>query len=248
MNGFFVAGTDTDAGKTLVTAALVRQMRIHGIDAVPMKVIQTGGGYTEDGYPISPDFDVYCSASSFIGEGDEIGDMVPLSFAAPCSPHLASRLEWTACEIGPVLAALKRLSVRHDLVIAEGVGGINVPLSDTLTTLDLIKETGLPIILVIRNVLGCVNHAINTIQVLKLHNIPIRGAVMTETSSPQDCDIFILEDNPRIIRQLGDIPILGNLPFIDEAQSGTESFWAALDVYMNDIVGALLKSGNNEQN
>lgn len=122
MNGFFVAGTDTDAGKTLVTAALVRQMRIQGIDAVPMKVIQTGGGYTEDGYPISPDFDVYCSASSFIGEGDEIRDMVPLSFAAPCSPHLASRLEGAACDIGPVLAALKRLSVRHDLVIARGGG------------------------------------------------------------------------------------------------------------------------------
>lgn len=248
MNGFFVAGTDTDAGKTLVTAALVRQMRIQGIDAVPMKVIQTGGGYTEDGYPISPDFDVYCSASSFIGEGDEIRDMVPLSFVAPCSPHLASRLEGTACDIGPVLAALKRLSVRHDLVIAEGVGGINVPLSETVTTLDLIKETGLPLILVIRNVLGCVNHAINTIQVLKSHNMPIRGAVMTETSSPQDCDAFILEDNPRIIRQLGDIPILGSLPFIDEVPSGTEPFWAALDVYMDGIAGALLKDGNNEQN
>lgn len=248
MNGFFVAGTDTDAGKTLVTAALVRQMRIQGIDAVPMKVIQTGGGYTEDGFPISPDFDVYCSASSFIRDGDEIRDMVPLSFAAPCSPHLASRMEGTACEIGPVLAALKRLCLRHDLVIAEGVGGINVPLSDTLTTLDLIKETGLPLILVIRNVLGCVNHAINTIQVLRSHNIQIRGAVMTETTPPQDCDTFILEDNPRIIRQLGDIPILGSLPFIDGAQSGTEPFWAALDVYMDGIADALLKGGNNEQN
>ena len=248
MNGFFVAGTDTDAGKTLVTAALVRQMRIQGIDAVPMKVIQTGGGYTEDGFPISPDFDVYCSASSFIGEEDEIRDMVPLSFAAPCSPHLASRMEGTACEIGPVLGALKRLCLGHDLVIAEGVGGINVPLSDTLTSLDLIKETGLPLILVIRNVLGCVNHAINTIQVLRSHNIQIRGAVMTETTPPQDCDTFILEDNPRIIRQLGDIPILGSLPFIAGAQSGTEPFWAALDVYMDGIADALLKGGNNEQN
>ena len=57
MNGFFIAGTDTDAGKTIVTAALVRQLRRQGMDAVPMKVIQTGGGYTEDGYPISSDFE-----------------------------------------------------------------------------------------------------------------------------------------------------------------------------------------------
>lgn len=248
MNGFFVAGTDTDAGKTLVTAALVRQMRIQGIDAVPMKVIQTGGGYTEGGYPISPDFEVYCSASSFIGDGAEIRDMVPLSFSAPCSPHLASRMEGAACDIGPVLAAMKRLCVRHDLVIAEGVGGVNVPLSDTVTSLDLIKKMGLPLILVIRNVLGCVNHAINTIQVLRAQNIPIRGAVMTETSPPQDCDTFILEDNPRIIRRLGDIPILGSLPFIPGAQSGTESFWSALDVYMSDIAEDLLKGGKNEQN
>ena len=248
MNGFFVAGTDTDAGKTLVTAALVRQMRMQGIDAVPMKVVQTGGGYTEDGYPISSDFDVYCSASSFIRDGDEIRDMVPLSFVAPCSPHLAARMEGTACEIGPVLAALKRLCLRHDLVIAEGVGGINVPLSDRITSLALIKEAGLPLILVIRNVLGCVNHAINTIQVLKSHNIQIRGAVMTETSPPRDCDTFILVDNPRIIRQLGDIPILGSIPFIDgaQAQSGPEAFWAALDGYM--LAGVLLKGGNNEQN
>ncbi|WP_020589044.1 dethiobiotin synthase [Desulfobacter curvatus] len=243
MNGFFVAGTDTDAGKTIVTAALVRQMRMQGIDAVPMKVIQTGGGYTEDGYPISPDFEVYCSASSFIRDGDEIEDMVPLSFSAPCSPHLAARMDGTACEIGPILAALKRLCVTHDLVIAEGVGGINVPLSDRLTSLALIKEMGLPLILVIRNVLGCVNHAINTIQVLRSHNIQIRGAIMTETTSPQDCDTFILEDNPRIIRQLGDIPILGSIPFIHGVQSGTEPFWAALDVYMHGIADALLTGG-----
>lgn len=248
MNGFFVAGTDTDAGKTVVTAALVRQMRMQGIDAVPMKVVQTGGGYTQDGYPVSPDFEVYCSASSFIRERSEIRHMVPLSFAASCSPHLASRMEGAACETGPVLAALKRLCLEHDLVIAEGVGGINVPLSDTLTSLALIKETGLPLILVIRNVLGCINHAINTIQVLRSHKIHIRGAVMTETSSPQHCDTFILEDNPRIIRRIGDIPILGSLPFIHGAQPGTEPFWAALDVYMKGIAGELLKGGNNEQN
>ncbi|WP_321416771.1 dethiobiotin synthase [uncultured Desulfobacter sp.] len=242
MNGFFVAGTDTDAGKTIVTAALVRQMRMQGIDAVPMKVIQTGGGFTHDGSPISPDFEVYCSASSFIWNGDEKKDMIPLSFCAPCSPHMASRMEGRTCDTGLVLAALKRLYAKHNLVIAEGTGGINVPLSGTITSLDLIKEMGLPIILVIRNVLGCINHALNTIQVLRLHKIPILGAVMTETSPSQDCDTFILEDNPEIIRMIGDLPILANLPFIKKAQPGTESFWSALDVYMSGIVEALLKT------
>lgn len=241
MNSFFVAGTDTDAGKTIVTAALVRQMRMQGIDAVPMKVIQTGGGYTQCGYPISPDFEIYCRASPFIRDEDEIKDMVPLSFCAPCSPHLASRMEAVACDTGLIQAALNRLCARHELVIAEGVGGINVPLSDTLTSLDLIKVMGLPIILVIRNVLGCINHALNTIQVLRLHKIPILGAVMTETSRSQDCDTFILEDNPRIIRRIGEIPILGSLPFIAQAQPGTEPFWSALDVYTSGITDALLK-------
>jgi dethiobiotin synthetase len=246
MNGFFVAGTDTDAGKTIVTAALVRQLRMQGMDAVPMKVVQTGGGYTEDGYPLSPDFDVYCSASSFIRDRDEIEDMVPLSFSAPCSPHLSARMDGTACEIGPVLAALKRLCVTHDMVIAEGVGGINVPLSDRLTSLALIKEMGLPLILVIQNVLGCVNHALNTIQILRSHDIQIKGAIMTETTPPQDCDTFILEDNPRIIRQLSDITILGNLPFIQGAPSGAEPFWSALDGYMGGIVNSLFNGVNNE--
>jgi len=246
MNGFFVAGTDTDAGKTLVTAALVRRMRLMGMDAVPMKVIQTGGGYTRDGYPVSPDFDVYCTASSFIRERKEIRDMVPLSFSASCSPHLAARMEGIPCDIGPVLAALKRLCLGHDLVIAEGVGGINVPLSHRVTTLDLIKEAGLPLILVVKNVLGCVNHAINTIQVLRSHGVRIRGAVMTETSPPRECDAFILGDNPRIIQRIGGIPILGCLPFIAGARPGTEPFWAALDGYMAAIAGALLKGGNNE--
>nr|WP_319392379.1 dethiobiotin synthase [uncultured Desulfobacter sp.] len=246
MDGFFVAGTDTDAGKTIVTAALVRQLRRQGMDAVPMKVIQTGGGYTEDGFPVSPDFDVYCSASSFIRDRDEIEDMVPLSFSAPCSPHLAARMDGSVCEIGPVLTALKRLHITHDLVIAEGAGGINVPLSDTLTMLDLIKKTGLPLILVVRNVLGCVNHTINTIQILGLHDIQIKGVIMTETTPTQDCDTFILEDNPRIIHQLGNIPILGSLPFIHGVPAGTEPFWSALDGYMNDIVDALLHGKHNE--
>ena len=155
-------------------------------------------------------------------------------------------MDGRVCEIGPVLTALKRLCITHDLVIAEGAGGINVPLSQTLTMIDLIKKTGLPLILVVRNVLGCVNHTINTIQVLRSQNIPIKGAVMTQTSPPQDCDSFILEDNPRIIRKLGGIPILGSLPFIHGAVSGTESFWGALDGYMKGIADALLNGRNNE--
>ena len=246
MNGFFVAGTDTDVGKTIVTASLVRQLRMRGMDAVPMKVVQTGGGYTEEGYPISPDFDVYCSASSFLRDRDEMEDMVPLSFSAPCSPHLAARMDESVCEVGPVLTALKRLCVTHDLVVAEGVGGINVPLSEKITSLDLIKAMGLPLILVIRNVLGCVNHAINTIEVLRSHDIHIRGAIMTETTLPQDCDAFILEDNPKIIGKLCNIPILGSLPFIHGVPFGTEAFWAGLDGCMGSIVEALLNGGTNE--
>jgi dethiobiotin synthetase len=211
-----------------------------------MKTVQTGGGYNEHGYPISPDFDVYCSASSFLRDRDEIVDMVPLSFTSPCSPHLAARMDERVCDIRLVLAALKRLCITHDLVIAEGVGGINVPLSERLTTLDLIKEMGLPLILVIRNVLGCVNHALNTIQVLRSQHIQIRGAIMTETTPPQDCDSFILADNPRIIRKLGGIPILGRLPFIHGVRFGTESFWSGLDGCMGGIVELLLNGGNNE--
>ena len=132
-----------------LTASLVRQMRIQGIDAVPMKVIQTGCGYTEDGYPVSPDFEVYCSASSFIRDEDGIRDMVPLSFVAPCSPHLASRMEGAMFDIVPPVAVAlitrkKRTIHRHWRCSAIIVGGV-FGLGANLMGLDMLAVGGMAV-------------------------------------------------------------------------------------------------------
>ncbi|WP_319559336.1 dethiobiotin synthase [Marispirochaeta sp.] len=243
--GVFITGTDTDAGKTLITAALVRQIRMQGIDAVPMKIVQTGGGYSSEGFPISNDFDVYCAASSFIKKTEDIRDMVPYSFVAPASPHLAAQMENRICEIDPICSALTRLLEKYELVIAEGVGGVNVPLSENITTLALIQKIALPTLLVIRNSLGCINHALNTIDVLRSQNITIKGAIMTETTRSSPEDRYILQDNPHIIEKLGKIKILGSIPFIPNS-SRSHLFWEELDTYMKEIAKYILQGVNDE--
>jgi dethiobiotin synthetase len=217
MNGrlLFVTGTGTGVGKTIATAALIVALRRSGLDAVPAKPIQTGA---PGGPETAPDLVYTFRAAGLPPEAWDPPTMVPVCHAPACSPHLAARLAGTPIELPPILAAMEKLRRRHDVVVAEGAGGIFVPLDEKRTMLDLAAAFGCPIVIVATTGLGTINHTLLTASAILRRKLPIAGILFTQHAAPADAEeAMIADDNPATIcgmtglTNLGVIPPLGDV-------------------------------------
>jgi dethiobiotin synthase len=219
----FVTGTDTGVGKTLVAAGIVRWLRRQGVDAIPMKPVQTGAE-TRRGALLSPDL-AFCIAASELELDDaEIRQMSPYLYEPACSPHLAGRITGRYPEIAALEHCLDALLARHQAVVVEGAGGIMVPLDETHTMLDLMKVMGLPVVLVSRLGLGAINHALLSIRVLRAAGLEPLGVIFNQTQPPAPADRFIEEDNPNAVARFGGLGVLGTIGYLD-VQGPAEERW-----------------------
>ena len=134
--GVFITGTDTGVGKTLVTAALLFVLRARGVDAVPMKPVQTGAT-RRSGHWRSPDLDFSLAAGGLHPGALEYARMAPCCFAKACSPHLAAAVAGRRINFRRINACLRSLQARHAMVVVEGAGGVCVPIQGRQTMLDL---------------------------------------------------------------------------------------------------------------
>ena len=233
MNGFFITGTDTGVGKTALSALLLAELRQRGINAAPMKPVQTGcdkKGFrpealdlrSPEGQPQSlkskvqcllsvPDLDFSLSMAGMKVSAEDYIDMSPYCFEPACSPHLAAELAGTEIEIARIVNAAQKLASEYDSLIIEGAGGVLVPLNRRETMLDLMKALGLPVILAVRPGLGTINHTLLSIRTLKTAGLDIAGVVFvaSELGEPG----LIEEDNAITIGQFGNVPVLGAIPF-----------------------------------
>jgi dethiobiotin synthetase len=200
----FITGTDTDVGKTIVTAYLARALAESGAKISTQKWVQCGGD--------TPDISTHDAILSPLNALSEIEYHVqrnPYHFAAPVSPHLAAKLAGQIIDPEMILSATHALSAKVDCLLIEGSGGLLVPLSNTLTQADLIASEQIPTILVVANKVGCINHALLTIEAMRSRKIPIKGLIFNQiTATTSDATI----DNPGKIAQLSGIPILGEVP------------------------------------
>ena len=125
--GIFITGTDTGVGKTMVAAALLTLLRQCGVDAVPMKPVQTG--CIRRGHElIAPDLDFCLRMAGLKPQIEEQDWMCPCCFAPACSPHLAARLARRPIQLRRIVTAFHNLAARHDVVLAEGAGGVLAPI------------------------------------------------------------------------------------------------------------------------
>ena len=143
MRGLVIAGTDTGVGKTLIAAGLLRRLRAEGIDAAPMKPVQTGAA-ARGGVLVAPDLDFCLAAAGLAPSHNEYADMCPYRFEPACSPHLAARLAGDTVDIERIAAAAARLAARRAALLVELAGGLAVPLNDRDTNLDLVRALALP--------------------------------------------------------------------------------------------------------
>lgn len=160
---YFVSGIDTDAGKSYATGWLARELNNQGRRTITQKFIQTGNapGYSEDielhrrlmGIPYT--------------EEDLAGLTKPEIFSYPCSPHLAARIDGRPIDFDKIERATEELARRYDTVLLEGAGGLMVPLTEELLTIDYVAQKGYPLIFVTSGKLGSINHTLLSLEAIK---------------------------------------------------------------------------------
>ncbi len=191
---FFITGTDTNVGKTFVTALLTRSLRRAGFDTVAMKPISCG----------EPEDSLMLRAAA----DNELAleEVTPVSYAAPLAPMEAARLEGRTFDPSEVLSIFAHLHRTHASLLVEGVGGWLVPLSENYSGADLAKAMGLPVLLVVRNRIGALNHTLLTLQSIRSHGLTCEGIILN--NHPSDAGDLSAEGNQRLLPLLTNVPIL----------------------------------------
>lgn len=199
MQHFWVVGTDTDVGKTVVTTLLMRQLQKHGLQVTPYKPVQTGE-VCENGHCYYYDTAMYEKYSLQSLSQENINGY---SFKEAASPHFAAQLEGQHINVAYLLQQIQLLQQAHDVVICEGAGGLFVPI-DTYgenTLLDVIVQSKLPVVLVTRTTLGTINHTLLTLEALNARTVKILGLVFNgDTGSRME------QDNVKMILQHQELP------------------------------------------
>ena len=188
---YFVSGIDTGVGKTVATGVMASWLLRQNVSVATVKLVQTGcRGFSEDldahraimGIPPLPE--------------DEAGLTAPQIFGFPASPHLAAALEGRTVDTARIAASVREVAARYDVTLVEGAGGLAVPLTESLLTVDFAAAQGWPVILVCSGKLGALNHALLSIEALKNRNMRLAGVVYNYCP---DADPLIDEDTPRMI-------------------------------------------------
>ncbi|MCZ2204442.1 dethiobiotin synthase [Bartonella sp. A05] len=186
MRQIFISGTDTNVGKTLISAWIALHTGFSYF-----KPIQTGLKEGVDSYEVQRLSDVKIYPEIY-------------AYKEPLSPHLAAKIENDTIDIEKII-----LPQRNNLII-EGVGGVFVPINNTYLMIDLIKKLGAPVILVSRTRLGTINHTLLSLEALRSRNIRVLGVIMNGEQNIQNCDAIEFYGRIPILAEFPELEIVNN--------------------------------------
>jgi dethiobiotin synthetase len=206
VNGIFITGTDTDVGKTLITGLLAHALSDLGQNVVTQKWVQTGCRTFND-----TDISKHLSLMKRDIETIKpfMQDIIPYCFKFPASPHLAARRENKRIDLKKIENTYHNLGNHFDLILAEGAGGLMVPITPKTLFIDLVKKMKLPVVLVVHNKLGAVNQALLNIEAIRRRDLKLLGLIFNNAEK-QNAEI--LNENVRIIASLSHEKLLGVVP------------------------------------
>ncbi len=221
LNGIFVTGTDTEVGKTAVTAALAWALRKKGYSVGVMKPVATGcrmSARFKPGTPrelFSEDARILLSAS---GSNDPIDWVNPYRFEAPVAPSVALRETAAAGTISlqRIKTIYQKLASLHDIVLVEGIGGWAVPLNEKQSVEAMARCLNLPVLVVGRAGLGTINHTALTVEAIQNSGLNLLGIVLNRISRKPS---LAEKTNPSEISRITGIPVLGVVPALASADS-----------------------------
>lgn len=216
--GFFITGTDTGVGKTLVAVALTRAFVARGLRTAVMKPVAAGVVQTPEG-PRNDDALELLAAGNVSAPYEDVN---PWLLTMPASPHLAARHDGVSIGHEKILAAHQRLAASADLVLVEGAGGWLAPISSTETMADVAGKLALPVILVVGLRLGCLNHALLTREAIRSRALPFAGWIANRMAT----EMPLANDNiETLTSRFGSLP-LAVVPPGQAPDSGTTPPWA----------------------
>jgi dethiobiotin synthetase len=222
----FVTGTDTEIGKTFVSAALLRGFARAGLRAAGMKPV-AAGAFLRDGVWHNEDADQLDAAASVLLPAPI---RTPYLLKEPAAPHIAAALENVTLDVAHIVACHQEARTRADVVVVEGVGGFRVPLSAAHDTADLAVALGLPVVLVVGMRLGCISHALLTAESIAARGLPIAGWVANRI----DPAMTFADENIDALRERlaagHGAPLLGVVPNLRGANASADAAAGHLDI------------------
>ena len=178
---YFISGIDTGIGKTYTTGYLAKLWNAQGKKTITQKLIQTGN------VDISEDIEQH---REIMGMGwfpeDETKLTMPEIFTYPASPHLAAKIDGREIDFQKIENATTQLAEKYEVVLLEGAGGLMVPLTTELLTIDYVAEKKLPVILVTSGRLGSINHTILSLEALESRGLELYALAYNLKDQSQD--------------------------------------------------------------
>ena len=193
MNVFFVSGIDTNAGKSYATGWIAREWNASGVSTITQKLVQTGN----DGF--SEDIELHRRITGCgMLDVDRQGLTMPEIYTYPCSPHLAAEIDGRPLDLDKIEAATDALAAKYDAVLLEGAGGLMVPLTRELLTIDYIAQKGYPLIFVTSGRLGSISHTLLGLEAVKRRGIDLK--ILAFNMFPKEDDMTISNDTREYLK------------------------------------------------
>jgi len=205
--GYFITGTDTDVGKTWISLGIIEALKQQGKKVGVMKPISAGCEQTENGLR-NEDALLLQQHSNVELNYDLIN---PYAFEPAIAPHIAAADAGIRMDIETLYQKLQTIEQQSDCVVVEGAGGWLVPLNDFQTMADLAKRFQMPVILVVGMRLGCLNHALLSVEAIRASGLPLVGWIANQVSAEMSC----LDENIATLQQMIDAPMLGQIPHLE---------------------------------
>ncbi|MCB5364445.1 dethiobiotin synthase [Pusillimonas sp. CC-YST705] len=207
----FVTGTDTEIGKTLTSAAILNAWAAQGYRVVGMKPVAAGAHWRDEAWR-NEDTDSLVQAGNVEVPYEW---QTPYLWREPMAPHLAARQAGGEMRLEVILDAYERLSEQAQAVVVEGVGGFRVPLTEQLDTADLAVALGLPVILVVGIKLGCISHALLTVEAIRSRGLFLAGWVANQV----EIDMLAPQANVQSLCERIPAPFLGHVPRLEQPRA-----------------------------
>jgi dethiobiotin synthetase len=226
--GFFVTGTDTEVGKTLVSGALLLLLQKKYSQVIGYKPVVAGVSLI-DGKLQNEDLVTLALASNHEA-AKNISNICPYILETPSAPHLVAKKNGVELNYDKMLDGFRNLKKQTEAIVVEGVGGFKVPFHQNKDSADFAQDLGLPVILVVGMRLGCINHALLTVEAVLSRKLTLAGWVANTIGS-----MNLLDENIQSLRQLIKAPLLGTIPHLNQDLAKTPYTKDALETAANYI-------------